>query len=107
MKNIKKKMKNIKKNEKEKKKFLKLIGVITEINIQNGKYIKNIEIEINGLKNKLELITNAYKVLYIRKLANIFLNELYERYSKKMEAITFKVGKNSILSQESLKILKV
>ena len=59
------------------------------------------------MKNKLELITNAYKVLYIRKLANIFLNELYERYSKKMEAITFKVGKKSILSQESLKILKV
>ena len=89
MKNTKIKMKNTKKNEKykeknekEKKEFLKLVGILAEINIQNKKYLKNnIEVKINNLKNKLELITNSYKVLYIRKLANIFLNELYERYS--------------------------
>ena len=72
------------KNEKEKKQFLKLVGILTEINFKNEKYLKNnVEIKINNLKNKLELITNSYKVLYIRKLSNIFLNELYERYYKK------------------------
>lgn len=60
-------------NEKEKKQLLKLVGVLAEINIQNEKYLKkNVEIKINNLKNKLELITNSYKVLYIRKLSNIF-----------------------------------
>ena len=66
-------------NEKEKKKFCKLIGILIEINNQNEIYIKNnIEIRINNLNNQLELILNDYKVLYIRKLSNIFLNEIYK-----------------------------
>ena len=69
------------KNEKEKKQFLKLVGILTEIKFKNERYLQNnFENKINNLKNKLELITNSYKVLYIRKFSNIFLNELYERY---------------------------
>ena len=48
------------------------MGILTEINNQNEIYLKNnVEIRIKNLNNQLELILNAYKVLYIRKLSNI------------------------------------
>lgn len=82
------------KNEKEKKEFLRLIGILSEINNQNEKYLKNnIEVRLNNLNIKLESISNAYKVLYIRKLANIFLNELYKRYSNSIEDMMIKINK--------------
>ena len=49
-------------------KLTKIIGVVCEINTQNEKYIGSINF-------KLELVLNSYKVLYIRKLANLLLDE--------------------------------
>ena len=74
-------------NEKEKKKFLKLMGILTEINNQNEIYLKNnIEIRINNLNN-IPINIECWK------LASIFLNEIYKRYSKKLKEIKFKQGK--------------
>jgi len=69
--NIESKIDDInRKNTKEHHKFMKLIGVICEINIQNEKYIRSINF-------RLELVLNSYKVLYIRKLANLLLDEIF------------------------------
>ena len=51
---------------------MKLIGGMCEINTQNEKYIGSIDF-------RLELVLNSYKVLYIRKLANLLLDELFNK----------------------------
>lgn len=61
--------------KKDNKKLMKAIGIIGEMNVQNEKYIENIN-------SKYKLILNSYKVLYIRKLSNLILDELYRRYKK-------------------------
>ena len=54
-------------------KIVKLLGIMGEINVQKEKYLTKIEL-------KLELILNSYKILYIRKLANIILSEIFKKY---------------------------
>ena len=73
-----------KKNEKDKKNLFKLIGVLGEINYQNEKYITYLNLKIENLNDKIEIILNSYKILYILKLANILLNELYKKHSDKI-----------------------
>ena len=60
------------KNKEEHNKLMKLIGVICEVNTQNEKYIGSINF-------RLELVLNSYKVLYIRKLANLLLDQLFNK----------------------------
>ena len=55
-------------------KIVKLLGIMGEINIQKEKYISTIEF-------KLELVLNSYKIIYIRKLANIILSEIFKKYN--------------------------
>jgi len=76
----------IKNLETQNKKMLKLIGVIGETNIQNEKYITSVDF-------KFELVSNSYKILYIRKLANIILNELYTKYNNHFKNV--RISKNS------------
>ena len=83
------------KNEKDKEKFLKVIGALNEVNYQNEKYIKyNLNIKLENLKCKFELLLDSYKVLFIRKVANIFLMELYSRYSKYIKEVEFRTIHN-------------
>ena len=82
---IKENEKYKKKNEEDKKSFLKMIGVLCEINNQSEKYMKNnLKIKIHNLNNKLELILNSYKILYIRKISNILLGQLYDKYKESL-----------------------
>ena len=59
----------------------KNIGILTEINIESEKYINNNLIKtINNMNFKLNNILNAFKVLYIRKIANLILDGLVSKY---------------------------
>jgi len=66
-------------------KLTKIIGVVCEINTQNEKYIGSINF-------KLELVLNSYKVLYIRKLANLLLDELFNKKKEYFQNRTIKVN---------------
>ena len=80
-----------------KKKMLKLAGVQGEINYQNEKYIKNnLCIKIDNLNYKYEVLINSYRVLFIRKLSNIFLDEIYEQHGSHFKTFEFKYKKKSI-----------
>ena len=66
-------------------KLTKIIGVVCEINTQNEKYIGSINF-------KLELVLNSYKVLYIRKLANLLLDELFNKKKEYFQYRTIRVN---------------
>lgn len=84
-----------KKNEADKVKFLKVIGALNEINYQNQQYIKyNLNIKLENLKLKFDLLLGSYKILFIRKTANIFLYELFTRYSKYFKQKGFRINHN-------------
>ena len=46
------------KNEKDKKNLFKLIGVLSEINHQNEKYLTNLDLKIENLNGKIEILSN-------------------------------------------------
>ena len=72
-------------------KMIKLSGIQGEINYQNEKYIKNnLCVKIDNLDYKYKVLINSYRVLFIRKLANIFLDEIYERYGRYFQTFEFK-----------------
>ena len=80
---------------KYKEKFLKVIGALNEVNNRNEKYIKyNLNIKFENLKCKFDLLLDSYKVLFIRKVANIFLMELYSRYSSYIKEVNFRMNHN-------------
>jgi len=89
----------IKNLETQNKKMLKLIGVIGETNIQNEKYITNVDF-------KFELVSNSYKILYIRKLANIILNELYTKYNNHFKNIRISTNSNKHVFTVCIKNIK-
>ena len=68
------------------------IRVLTEINNQSEIYMNA---NINYLKKKLRLIINAYKILYMRKLANLILDQLYNKYRDYLEKFKVQVGNNN------------
>ena len=74
--------------------MLKLAGVQGEINYQNEKYIKNnLCVKIDNLNYKYEVLINSYRVLFIRKLSNIFLDEIYEQHGSHFKTFEFKYKK--------------
>lgn len=89
----------IKNLETQNKKMLKLIGVIGETNIQNEKYITNVDF-------KFELVSNSYKILYIRKLANIILNELYTKYNNHFKNVRISTNSNKHVFTVCIKNIK-
>ena len=97
IKTLETKIENLETNyQADKKKLMKMIGVLTEINYQNEKYIQcNLNVKLENLNTKFDLLINSYKILFIRKLANIFLSEIYDRYHDSFKKIYYKRKKKS------------
>ena len=68
------------------------IRIMEEINNQTEIYSKE---KLNNMNKKLELILNAYRILYMRKLANLLLEQLYKKYSNYLEKIKIQIGKKN------------
>ena len=51
-----------------------IINIMNDIDNQKDIYYKN---KINGINKKVKLIMNSYKILYMRKLANLLLQKIY------------------------------
>ena len=51
---------------------------MNDIDNQKDIYYKT---KINGINKKVKLIMNSYKILYMRKLANLLLQKIYKKYS--------------------------
>jgi hypothetical protein len=56
----------------------KIINIMNDIDDQKDIYYKT---KINGINKKVKLIMNSYKILYMRKLANLLLQKIYKKYS--------------------------
>ena len=56
----------------------KIINIMNDIDNQKDIYYKT---TINGINKKVKLIMNSYKILYMRKLANLLLQKIYKKYS--------------------------
>ena len=56
----------------------KIINIMNDIDNQKDIYYKT---KINGINKKVKLIMNSYKILYMRKLANLLLQKIYKKYS--------------------------
>ena len=77
-----------------KKKMVKLAGVQGEIIYQNEKFIKNnLCVKIDNLSYKYAILINSYRVLFIRKLSNIFLDEIYEQHGSNFKTFEFKYNR--------------
>ena len=77
-----------------KKKMVKLAGVQGEIIYQNEKFIKNnLCVKIDNLSYKYAVLINSYRVLFIRKLSNIFLDEIYEQHGSNFKTFEFKYNR--------------
>ena len=68
------------------------IRIMEEINNQTEIYSKE---KLNNMNKKLELILNVYRILYMRKLANLLLEQLYKKYSNYLEKIKIQIGKKN------------
>ena len=55
-----------------------IINIMNDIDNQKDIYYKT---KINGINKKVKLIMNSYKILYMRKLANLLLQKIYKKYS--------------------------
>ena len=55
-----------------------IINIMNDIDNQKDIYYKT---TINGINKKVKLIMNSYKILYMRKLANLLLQKIYKKYS--------------------------
>ena len=66
-------------------------SLMSEINNQNEIQSK---ISFNYLNKKLKLMANSYKILFIRKLSNLLLDEIYRKYKDKLVKFKIQVGKN-------------
>ena len=84
--------KDMENNKKEIQDLKISIRVLTEINNQSEIYMNA---NINYLNKKLRLIINAYKILYMRKLANLILGQLYNKYRNYLEKFKVQVGNNN------------
>ena len=81
------------------------IGLLTEINNQTE---INSKANFNYLNKKLKLMTNAYKILYMRKLANLLLNKIYNKYHSNLIKVRVQVGKikkDIIVVKENIKTI--
>ena len=63
-----------------------------EIDKQKDIYYRT---KINNVNKNMLLLLNSYKVLFIRKLANLLLSEIYSNYSESLIKVT--ISKNNII----------
>ena len=105
---LEKKIKNLEKKCKENKKEIKNLEERCKDNkkeIKNLKLSMNIMSEISNqteifskvnlhyMNNRIELILNSYKILYMRKLSNLLLEQIYRRYSDNLGKSKINYGK--------------
>ena len=93
-------------HEKEIRELKISIKLMDEINNQTEINSKK---NLNCVNRKLGLIINAYKVLYMRKISNLILEQLYKNYSDKLEKFKVQVGKNKytiIFVKKNIKNIK-
>ena len=65
---------------KEELKDIKIsLNIMDEIDKQKDFYYKT---QFNNINKNMRLLLNSYKVLFIRKLANLLLDEIYSNYSE-------------------------
>ena len=50
------------------------------------------------MNNRLELMKNLYKILFIRKLSNLLLEQIYNKCSDNLEKGKIECGKKIIIS---------
>jgi len=66
------------------------INIMAQINDQRDILYKT---NMNYINNKMRLLLNSYKMLYMRKLANLILEQIYLKYSDDLEKGRVQVGK--------------
>jgi hypothetical protein len=67
------------------------LNIIAQINEQRDIQYKS---RMDVINKNMRLILNSYKLLYIRKLANIILEQIYIKYSEDLGRGKIQVGKN-------------
>ena len=67
------------------------LNIIAQINEQRDIQYKS---RMDVINKNMRLILNSYKLLYIRKLANIILEQIYIKYSDDLGRGKIQVGKN-------------
>ena len=67
------------------------LNIIAQINEQRDIQYKS---RMDAINKNMRLILNSYKLLYIRKLANIILEQIYIKYSDDLGRGKIQVGKN-------------
>ena len=78
-------------NQKEISNLKISLNIMAEINEQKDIYYKS---NFEYLNRNVRLLLNLYKVLYIRKFANLLLEQIYKKYSKDLGKGKVQVGKN-------------
>ena len=68
------------------------LNIMDEIGKQKDIYYRT---KINNVNKNMLLLLNSYKVLFIRKLANLLLSEIYSNYSESLIKVT--ISKNNII----------
>lgn len=81
----------ISKNSKEIRNLKISLNIMGQINEQKDIHYKN---NFDYLHKNLRLLLNSYKILYIRKLANLLLEQIYKKYSNNLGRGRVQVGKN-------------
>ena len=66
------------------------INIMAQINDQRDILYKT---NMNYINNKMRLLLNSYKMLYMRKLANLILEQIYLKYSDDLGKGRVQVGK--------------
>ena len=61
------------------------LNIMDEIDKQKDIYYRT---KINNVNKNMLLLLNSYKVLFIRKLANLLLSEIYSNYSESLIKVT-------------------
>jgi hypothetical protein len=75
------------------------LNIMDEIDKQKDIYYRK---KINNVNKNMLLLLNSYKVLFIRKLANLLLSEIYSNYSESLIKVTIS-KKNIIVVKPDIK----
>ena len=75
------------------------LNIMDEIDKQKDIYYRT---KINNVNKNMRLLLNSYKVLFIRKLANLLLSEIYSNYSESLIKVTIS-KKNIIVVKPDIK----
>ena len=79
-----------KENKKEIKNLKLSTNIMSEIIDQTKIHSK---LNFNYMNNKLRLMLNSYKILYMRKLSNLLLEQIYNKYSENLGKGKINYGK--------------